>query len=271
MVVSAAVFLLGAERGERRMSAPATAAAVQLRRLAVLMATCFVDMIGFMIVLPLLPFYALELHAAPEIVGSADRGLLHRPAPLGAALGAGLGPLRPAAGAADRAGRLGGGLRSSSGCADSLAALRSSGWCRAPAAARPAWRRPTSADTVRARRAGASALGWLSAATTAGVMLGPAIGSFAAHLGHAAPGFVAAALCLVNIVFAWRWLPESRPAERRDEPTPSAGRCGTPRGIVHPASDGARFAAHLDLRHRHARVLRHDVGAGALSGRPSSG
>ncbi len=39
------------------------------------------------------------------------------------------------------------------------------------------------------------------------------IGSFAAHLGRAAPGLVAAALCLVNVAFAWRWLPESRVRE----------------------------------------------------------
>ena len=39
------------------------------RRLAVLIAVNFVDMVGFMIVLPLLPFYALELEASPELVG----------------------------------------------------------------------------------------------------------------------------------------------------------------------------------------------------------
>jgi MFS family permease len=58
----------------------------------------------------------------------------------------------------------------------------------------------------------ARALGWLSAATAVGVTLGPALGSLAAHWGHAAPGLVAAALCAVNILFAWRWLPESKPA-----------------------------------------------------------
>jgi predicted MFS family arabinose efflux permease len=64
------------------------------------------------------------------------------------------------------------------------------------------------ADTVEpADRA--RALGWLSAATSAGVMVGPAIGSFAAHFGQAAPGMLAAALCLINVFFAWRWLPES--------------------------------------------------------------
>jgi MFS family permease len=57
----------------------------------------------------------------------------------------------------------------------------------------------------------ARALGWLSAATSAGVMIGPVLGSVAAHWGRAAPGFLAAALCVVNALFAWRWLPESRP------------------------------------------------------------
>ena len=40
-----------------------------LRRLAVLIFVCFVDAIGFMIILPLLPFYATRLHASPETVG----------------------------------------------------------------------------------------------------------------------------------------------------------------------------------------------------------
>ena len=65
------------------------------------------------------------------------------------------------------------------------------------------------ADTM-APRERAKALGWLSAATSAGVALGPAIASFATHLGPAAPGLVAATLCLVNVGFAWKWLPESR-------------------------------------------------------------
>jgi len=35
----------------------------------VLIFVCFVDAIGFMIILPLLPFYAVRLHATPETVG----------------------------------------------------------------------------------------------------------------------------------------------------------------------------------------------------------
>ncbi|MBA3343983.1 MAG: MFS transporter, partial [Gemmatimonadales bacterium] len=51
------------------MSAPNGGSGAKFRRLAVLIAVNFVDMIGFMIVLPLLPFYALELRASPETVG----------------------------------------------------------------------------------------------------------------------------------------------------------------------------------------------------------
>src|SRR5215203_3643513 len=68
------------------------------------------------------------------------------------------------------------------------------------------------------------ALGWLSATTNLGVALGPVLGSFAITLGkrdmmpgpatlqmgHAAPGIIAAILCLINIGFAARYLTESR-------------------------------------------------------------
>jgi predicted MFS family arabinose efflux permease len=57
----------------------------------------------------------------------------------------------------------------------------------------------------------AQALGWLSAATSLGVMLGPVIGSLAAAWGQEAPGLIAAGLCVINTVFAWIWLPESKP------------------------------------------------------------
>lgn len=70
----------------------------------------------------------------------------------------------------------------------------------------------------------ARALGWLSATTNLGVALGPVLGSFAIaigkrdiipgshtlQMGHAAPGIMAAALCLINIIFAARFLTESR-------------------------------------------------------------
>ena len=70
----------------------------------------------------------------------------------------------------------------------------------------------------------ARALGWLSATTNLGVALGPVLGSFAIavgkrdlmpgpgtlELGHAAPGVFAAILCVINIAFAARYITESR-------------------------------------------------------------
>src|SRR5690606_32193753 len=43
---------------------------VSLGRLWALMATVFVDMVGFLMVLPLLPFYATRLGASPLLVGA---------------------------------------------------------------------------------------------------------------------------------------------------------------------------------------------------------
>src|SRR5690606_8145664 len=54
----------------------------------------------------------------------------------------------------------------------------------------------------------AKALGWLTAAASAGVMLGPLVGSLAATLGPAVPGLVAAGLCLANAAFGFRYLAE---------------------------------------------------------------
>jgi MFS family permease len=55
----------------------------------------------------------------------------------------------------------------------------------------------------------AKALGWLSAATNAGVAIGPALGSLAMGFGTSGPGLFAATIALVNMVFAWSYLAES--------------------------------------------------------------
>jgi multidrug resistance protein len=179
----------------------------QFRRLAVLIAVNFVDMIGFMIVLPLLPFYALKLHASPETIGRLIASFSIAQllaAPLWGRV-------------SDRYGRRPAlliGLSASAiayvvfGLASSVWLLFLSRLVQGAGGGTTGVAQAYVADTVepgdRAR-----ALGWLSAATSAGVMVGPAIGSFAAHFGQAAPGMVAAALCLINVIFAWKWLPES--------------------------------------------------------------
>ena len=103
----------------------------------------------------------------------------------------------------------------------------------------------------------ARALGWLSATTNLGVALGPVLGSFAIALGHrdlmpgpttlrmghAAPGIVAAILCLVTIVFAARYLTESR-NERDHESTgepPRTSRQAVWRVISHSSEPSSRL------------------------------
>ena len=180
----------------------------QLRQLSVLIATNFVDMIGFMIVLPLMPFYALHMQATPFQIGlitAAFSAAQILSAPLWGRV-------------SDRYGRrpalLIGLLASAAayvvfGMADAIWLLFASRLIQGAGGGTTGVAQAYVADTVKARDR-ARALGWLSAATSAGVMLGPVIGSFAAHFGQEAPGFVAAGLCLVNAAFAWRWLPESR-------------------------------------------------------------
>lgn len=198
----------------------------QFRRLAVLIAVNFVDMIGFMIVLPILPFYALDLHASPEMIGGMIAS--YSIAQLLAA---------PVWGrVSDRYGRRPAlliGLAASAaayvvfGLADSIWLLYLSRIVQGAGGGTTGVAQAYVADTVQPTDR-ARALGWLSAATAAGVMLGPAIGSSAAHFGQAAPGIIAAALCLINVFFAWKWLPESR-----REPQADAVRARKP--VWHPA------------------------------------
>jgi MFS family permease len=53
------------------------------------------------------------------------------------------------------------------------------------------------------------ALGWLSAATNAGVAIGPVIGSWSMGFGPMGPGLAAATLSAVNLAFAFFYLTES--------------------------------------------------------------
>ena len=191
------------------MTAPAVATKRdQLKRLSVLIATACIDMIGFAMVLPLMPFYALRLRATPETIGwiiasYSIAQLLFSPV---------WGRV------SDRYGRrpalLVGLLASAAaylvfGFAHTLWLLFASRIIQGAGGGTTGVANAYVADTVEpAHRA--QALGWLSAATALGVMLGPVIGSLAHRLGPEAPGIVAAGLCLLNVMFAWKWLPESR-------------------------------------------------------------
>lgn len=180
----------------------------QFRRLSVLIAVSFVDMLGFFLILPILPYYALELHAAPETIGwliAAFSIAQLIAAPIWGRV-------------SDRYGRrpaLMIGLLASAiaflvfGLAETLPLLFVSRLVQGAGGGTTGVSQAYVSDTV-APADRARALGWLSAATAAGVMIGPAIGSLATHLGREAPGLIAAALCFLNVIAAWKWLPESR-------------------------------------------------------------
>ena len=187
-----------------------------LRKLLVLIAASAVDMIGFAIVLPLLPFYAESLDASAKMIGwiIASFSIAQLiSAPLWGRV-------------SDRYGRRPAlliGLSASAvayvvfGLANTVAWLFLSRIIQGAGGGTTGVAQAYVADSIPAAGR-ARALGWLSAATSLGVMIGPVIGSLAAHWGRAAPGFVAAGLCVANVAFAWRYLPESRRAAAHTQP-----------------------------------------------------
>jgi multidrug resistance protein len=188
-----------------------------LRQLSVLMATVFVDMVGFLIVHPLLPFYAESLGATATMIGLlvsifAAAQLLSSPF---------WGRL------SDRYGRrplLIAGLLISAvsfgwfGFATSIWMLFAFRFIQGVGGGTVGVVQAYVSDAVPPEER-AKALGWITAATSAGVMIGPLIGSYATRLGASGPGFVAAGLCIANAISAYLWLPEPR---RRDAAPKSA-------------------------------------------------
>jgi multidrug resistance protein len=190
------------------------------------MLTVFVDMMGFLIVLPLLPFYAEKLGASPFAVGgliSAFALAQLATAPLWGRL-------------SDRYGRrpmiLGGLVISALAyvlfeSADSVWLLFLSRLVQGGGAGTVGVVQAYVSDCVP-RNDRAKALGWLTAATSAGVMVGPALGSLSAGLGWIGPGYLAAGLCALNFLFGLYWLPESvkkaEPGQRKEPAPPGATR-----------------------------------------------
>ena len=87
----------------------------------------------------------------------------------------------------------------------------------------------------------AKALGWLSAATNVGVAIGPAIGGVALGFGRSGPGLAAAGLCLVNIFFAWKYLRESRDMTEAHDKKPRASRTVIAHVLTHPGEVAPRL------------------------------
>jgi MFS family permease len=214
-------------------------------KLFTLMATAFLDMVGLLMIIPLLPFYVKEL------AGNGVR-ILGVPAGIGMVTGVIVAAFTIAQLASapmwgrfsDRYGRRPAlliALGASAiaylifGFADTLLVLFLSRVVQGAGGGTVGVIQAYVADSTEpADRA--RALGWLSAATNLGVALGPVLGSFAITLGdrdlmpgsgamrmgHAAPGIVAALLCLITMWFAWKYLHESR--EPHEHPAGAARR-----------------------------------------------
>ena len=212
-------------------------------KLFALMATAFVDMVGVLMVIPLLPFYVKQLEGAGfEILGmrvgvGLISGFIVSAFTVAQLLSA------PIWGRfSDRFGRRPAlliALGSSAlaylifGFANSLFLLFLSRVVQGAGGGTVGVIQAYVADTTEPENR-ARALGWLSAATNLGVALGPVLGSLSVRLGevdvlpgtgtlrmgHAAPGLAAAVLCLCNIAFAAKYLVESRQTHHEDSAHP---------------------------------------------------
>jgi multidrug resistance protein len=196
-------------------------------KLTVLMITAFVDMLGLAMVIPLLPFYATKLGASATIVGvliAAFSIAQLASAPLWGRV-------------SDRYGRrpaLLAGLLVSA-VAYVIFAYASTLWLLLASRIVQGLGGGT-IGVVQAYVADASdpndrakSLGWLSAATSLGAVVGPAIGSALIHWGRHAPGIASAIFCVLISVFAWTYLRESK-----DDSPPTSEH-----EVVHQTSAGA--------------------------------
>jgi MFS family permease len=202
-------------------------------KLFTLMATAFVDMVGLLMIIPLLPFYVKELGGpgidilglhfgigiiSGFIVASFTIAQLLS-APMWGRLSDRVGRrpvLMIALGAAGIAYLI-------FGFAHSLLVLFLSRLVQGAGGGTVGVIQAYVADSTDPKDR-ARALGWLSATTNLGVALGPVLGSFAIALGkrdlmpgpgtllmgRAGPGIIAAGLCVLNIIFVARYLTESR-------------------------------------------------------------
>jgi len=204
-------------------------------KLAVLMVAAFIDMLGMLMILPLLPFYAKSLGAGGFVVGllvSSFSVAQLLSAPLWGRF-------------SDRHGRrpaLMVGLGASAvayivfAFADSLWLLFLSRIVQGAGGGTVSVIQAYVADATRPEDR-AKSLGWLSAATNAGVALGPVIGSWVQLWSKHTPGLVAAGLCVLNMAFAWKYLTETRRIA-------AAGADGIP-----PVRKGSREAVFRVLSH----------------------
>lgn len=180
-----------------------------MRKLIVLMFTAFVDMVGLVMVLPLLPFYASEFGADALMVGllvSAFSIAQLLSAPFWGRL-SDIRGRRPAILTGLLVSAVAYVIFAYAGSIPLLLLSRLvQGFGGGTIGVVQAYVADSSEPHERAK-----GLGWLSAATSLGAVVGPALGSLLVRFyGHSAPGLAAAGLCVAVAIFAWKYLGEAR-------------------------------------------------------------
>ena len=241
-----------------------------LGKLVVLMVTAFLDMVGLLMVLPLLPFYAKRfvghgvLWQGLDAVGMGGEGTVI--ALLVSSFAVAQLVSAPAWGrVSDRFGRRPALLigLAASGIAyvvfafsNSLELLFLSRLVQGAGGGTVGVIQAYVADAT-APKDRAKSLGWLSAATNAGVAIGPVIGSAAARMGHAAPGLLAAGLTLITMTFAFKYLTESNErvgSKTGEHPVIRRSSTALRRVLSHPGEPASRL------------IWMYAVGMGAFQG-----
>lgn len=175
--------------------------------------TVALDLLGFGIIIPIQPFYAEGFGASPAVVtwlGASYSLMQFLFVPFWGRLSDRIGR-RPVILVSVALGTLGYVLF---GLAETLwmlfAARLLSGFGNANIATAQAIIADTTSGAERTK-----GMGLIGAAFGLGFIFGPALGGFLGQFGLAAPAFGAAALGLLNFVFAWSLLPETRPEGAR--------------------------------------------------------
>lgn len=213
-------------------------------KLTVLMITAFVDMLGLIIIYPLLPFYATRMGASAAMVGA-----------LVAAFSVAQLLSAPAWGwMSDRYGRrpaiLFGLLISAVAYvffafAGTIWMLFLSRIIQGLGGGTIGVVQAYVADISEGKDR-AKALGWLSAVTSLGAVVGPAIGSVLVKTGgRTAPGLGSASLCVLVSIFAWRFLRESKDATTTSSDlsalAPHTGPGAIKQVLFHPKQPASRL------------------------------
>ena len=178
-----------------------------------LFSVVFVDMLGFGLILPLLPYIAANWGATPAVIG-----LIGAAYPLGQFFGA------PLVGRfSDRFGRKPLLLFSITGTflsllmlgfAQSIAIIMISRFLDGLTGGNITVAQAYISD-VTDEKSRAKGMGMIGAAFGLGFILGPASGGFLSQWGYAVPAFVSAGLSLINLFLITFLLPESLPKEKR--------------------------------------------------------